>query len=166
MPAGRNRGTMHMKNGLFAMMALALAACGGGAPEGAGGETKPAAAAASTADESVAAVLQSEGTALAQLRFVVESRPVAGETFTVRLVASAGAPVPALQLVAESGALAVVAGSEATLALEANGAGASHPVTLSAARAGLAELTVRLRAADRPETVYVVPLLVAAPAAG
>jgi hypothetical protein len=161
-----------MKNTSVTLMVLALglAACDRSAdpdPAAAPSGSAPAAAApatGSTGSDAVQAVLQTQGTPVAKLQFVLPSRPVAGTPFPLQLHVTAPAPVPELQLAAESSSLAIEPAT-ATLALETPDVAVVHQVMLNAAEPGLVDLLVRLKAADAPEAVYAVPVLVAAAAA-
>lgn len=154
---------------MTAAVLLALAACGRNDEPSAGAAGDPAAAdamagdaAGRRADESVAAVLQSQGTPLATLRFTVPERPVAGQAFTMQLSAAAAQPVENLQLQVESTDLVVTPGT-AELVLDAAQTPVIQDFTLTAAGEGLAELTVRMSGdGGRAETVYAIPVLVAA----
>lgn len=166
--------TFRMKHFLVAMLALALAACGSKGED----EATPAASTAGSrpvavGNDSVAAVLESQGTPAAQLRFLIETRPVAGKQFGLQLIASASEPVPQLLVAIESDQLRFDAASiELDLSQESDAGtartySASHDLLASAREEGLAEVTVRLRAdADSPEAVYVFPVLVARPEPG
>jgi hypothetical protein len=156
-----------MKNAsaVLVAMALALAACDRGGEEqpqatGPAATVAPAGGAVRGSD-AVRAVLQSQGTALAKLEFLIETRPVAGQPFAVKLQLSAAEPQPALQLMAESSAMAV-APESATLALEAANVPVTHELVVTAPKEGLAELIVRLKAGEAPETIYAIPVLIAA----
>lgn len=160
-----------MRTSLVALLLLALAACGRGGsadqPQAAAAGTGTTATAASPAAEAVAAVLQSAGTPLARLQFVIGERPVAGVAFPINLLATAaaGAEPATVRLTAESDGL-ILQEASAVLALGAAGDPATHAVTARAAGEGLYEVTVRLVVdADLPATVYVIPVLVAAAAA-
>jgi hypothetical protein len=156
-----------MKTGalMVAAMALVIAACGGKSEQGT--SAGPAGAAArdsgSRSDDVVSAVLQSPGTPVAKLAFQLETRPVAGTPFPVKLLASATEALPQLQVTIESTSL-VAAPDTAVLMLDAVGTAVGHELTVTARQAGLAELTVRLKA-GAVESVYVIPVLVAAAAA-
>ncbi len=164
-----------MKYLLVATLALMLAACGSKGEDDAGQassatDSRPAAG----GDDSVAAALESQGTAVAQLRFVIDSRPVVGKPFGLQLIASTSAPLPQLHVVIESESLAIAAGAaRLDLMLEEAGSGssrsyrASHELTLTPQAIGLAALSVRLSTGpDAPETLYVIPVLVAKAEAG
>lgn len=164
---GRSGGGVRRFPGVItATLLLALAGCGSNGDEpaasapGTANDAPATDAAGRNGDDSVAAVLQSQGTPLATLRFTVTERPVAGQAFGLQLAATAAQPGD-LMLRVESTDL-VATPETAELALEA-----AQPVTrdftLTATTAGLAELTVRLSGeAGRPETVYAIPVLVAA----
>lgn len=156
-----------MKHFLVATLALVLAACGSkGDDEAAATSTS---APRTAGDDSVLAVLESQGTALAQLRFLIGTRPEVGKPFGVQLIASTSAPIPRLVMVVESEGLAVdAAGVPVELALTEAGSGsgrhysASHDLTAMARGAGLAEIMVRMGASsDSLDMLYVIPVLVA-----
>jgi hypothetical protein len=160
-----------MKNAAVTVvaLALALAACNKAAePDAAASGTvaapAPAGGAAGGGGDAVQAVLQSTGEPVAKLQFVLESRPVAGKPFPLQLHVSAPAPVSELQLAAESPDL-IIAPASATLALPEANTTVVQEIVVTAPREGLMDLHVRLRGADAPETVYAVPVLVAAGAA-
>jgi hypothetical protein len=115
----------------------------------------------------VPAVLQSEGTPVANLAFVVLTRPVVGVQSELRLDFTAAAAVPALQVRAEAMSITIDPATAQTSVLIEAGKTVSHQLKITPQREGLTEITVHLRAgADSTETVYVVPVLVAAMAAG
>lgn len=161
-----------MKYLLVATMALALAACGSKSED----ETASMTSAAGPrpiigGNDSVAAVLDSQGTPVAQLRFVIDTRPVVNKPFRLQLLASATAPVSQIQLTAESDSLLIDPGN-AVLELvqeEAASGGArnysaTHDLDVTAKDPGLAEVFVHLTTGpDTPETRYVIPVLVAKP---
>lgn len=154
---------------MTAAVLLALVACGSNDQSSAGAPGDAALADATAddaarrrADESVAAVLQSQGTPLAALRFTLPERPVAGQPFTMQLSASAAQPVENLLLRVESTDL-VVTPDTAELVLDGAQTPEVQDFTLTAAGEGLTELTVRMSGeVGRPETVYAVPVLVVA----
>lgn len=154
---------------MTAAVLLALVACGsndqssaGAAGDSALADAPGGDAAGRRADESVAAVLQSQGTPLAALRFTLPERPVAGQAFTMQLSASAAQPLESLQLRVESTDL-VVTPDTAELVLDAAQTPVVQDFTLTAAGEGLTELTVRMSGdGSRPETVYAIPVLVLA----
>jgi hypothetical protein len=150
--------------GTILAIAVALVGCGKPDQEGAGSPEPRSPTAADSAErsgagEAVAAVLQSAGTPVAKLSFVVATRPVKGQPFTLQLLASATAPVPALQVTAASGSLEI-SPATAVLALDAAGVTASQDLTVTAQQEGLAELTVRLQSGAGEATVYAIPVLV------
>jgi hypothetical protein len=154
----------------LAVLTLGLVACG----DTPGPESGPNSAVSTQArsatggprgSDAVSAVRLSEGAPVAELEFVIDSRPVAGKPFHVKLQVSAAAPVPALQLAAESTSL-IVAPASATLAIESADQPAVQDLTVTAPAAGLLELGVRLKSGDAPETLYSIPVLVAAAEAG
>lgn len=160
-----------MKNASMTLvvLALGLAACERSPePDPAAAAAGPARATSAPAtgnggSDAVQAVLQSQGSPVAKLQFVLESRPVVGAPFALQLHVSATAPVPELQLAAESSSLSVEPAT-ATLALETPNVAVVQKVMLTAAEPGLVDLLVRLKGADAPEAVYAVPVLVAAAA--
>jgi hypothetical protein len=151
---------------MVATMALVVSACGSkGGGEAADGRATRAAPSASAAEESVAAVRVSQGTPLADLRFVLGSRPEVGKTFHLQVIVS-GATEPQLRLALQSDVLRV---DPAGAALDLTGSGTgtsrvyggSHEFLVVGTQEGLAEVTVRLAAGEgAPETVYSIPLLV------
>jgi hypothetical protein len=152
---------------LVATMALVLSACGSkdGGEAGGGRAAATKTTNASPGDESVAAVQVSQGTPLAQLRFVIAARPEVGKTFRLQLIV-AGATGPALRMALQSEVLRVDP-AEATLDLSGSGTGTartyggSHDFMVVGAQEGLAEVTVRLAEGEgAPETVYSIPVLV------
>lgn len=156
-----------MKNASVTLMVLALglAACDRGAEPDAAAAVPAATApaAAGGGSDAVMAVLQSQGTPVAKLQFVLAARPVAGAPFPLQLHVSAAAPVPELQLAVESAGLTIEPAT-AALALETANVAVVHEVMLTAPQAGLVNVLVRLKGADAPEAVYAVPVLVAAAA--
>jgi hypothetical protein len=157
-----------MNNRLAAILVVALvvAGCSRGEPDGAAGDVAARAPAAPGADV-VAGVLQSSGTPVAKLGFVLGPKPAIGIQSSLRLDISAAAPVPTLQLVAEPDGLALdPATARSTLALAA-GKVVSHELLFTPEREGLSEITVRLRSGEEgSETIYAIPVLVEKPAAG
>jgi hypothetical protein len=148
-------------------IAFALPGCGKNPGQDESGSPEPRAPSAAGsaeragAGDATAAVLHSAGTPVAKLSYVVDSRPVKGQPFTLRLLASAAAPVPALQVTAASGTLEISPAS-GVLALDAAGVTASHDLTVTAQQEGWAELTVRLQSGTGGEAVYAIPVLVMA----
>lgn len=147
-----------------AALLLVLAACGskdGEPANDAGSATSAASAGARAGEEPVTAWVQSAGTPLATLQFLLSERPVVGQPFTLQLSATVTQPVPVLQLQAQSSDLAVDP-QQAELALGDTGRIGEQALTLTAEQPGLAELIVRLSANDAgAETVYAIPVLVA-----
>jgi len=162
-----------MRIALVAMLALALAACGSKTEEAVPAKKHTAAAATHPpADDEVAAVLESTGTALAQLRFVIAERPVVGKPFNLKLIVSATAPLPQLLLTAESNDFLIDPANFPLPLTEAEAASGgreyrgSHDFSVTAAKEGLAELSVHLTVGpDASEALYVIPVLVVKPAA-
>ena len=155
---------------LIATLALLVAACSGKSePTATTHKTvAPTLALSGSGDDAVAAVLESQGKPLAQLGFVIDSRPVVGRAFRLQLLVSATTALPAIQLTTESDVLHIDPPG-AALTLSESGSGgvrtysAQHDFTLTAAQPGLTELTVHLTAdADSPETVYAIPVVVGA----
>ena len=152
-----------MNNRLLAtlVVAIAVSACSG---EKAGGEA-PTAIKAPVAPgaDATAAVLQSGGTALARVAFVLVTKPVVGTSSDLRLDLSATEAVPALQVQTQAETITVdPATAQAVVSLE-SGKTVSHVVRITPQSEGLTRVTVRLRsAADSNETVYDIPVLVAA----
>lgn len=146
-----------------AALLLVLAACGSkddGPVGDAGSGTSAAAAGARSAEELVSAKVQSPGTPVATLQFLLSERPVAGQPFTLQLSVTAAQPVPALHLQAESSDLAVEP-QQAEVAFKDDGRTGEQALTLTADEPGLMELVVRLSSEDaRAETVYAIPVLV------
>jgi hypothetical protein len=154
---------MRKRTGTAAMaaMALVVAACGGSPDEDAAapptGATAPGSG-AQRGEDVVSAVLQSPGVPVAKLAFHIDTRPVVGKPFGVKLLASASQALPELHLTIESSSL-IAAPDTATLALDGSGTAVAHDITVTARQEGLAELTVRLKAGIA-ESVYVIPVLV------
>jgi hypothetical protein len=138
----------------FVAMALALSACGSKSDDDAAGGTQAAPTTANGprggAGDAVAAVLQSEGTPVARLAFVLETRPVVGQPFSIKLEVTAAQPLPALQLSAESASL-ILAPASAVLALPSAEVPVTHELIATSQQEGLAELGVRLKAGEGPE---------------
>jgi hypothetical protein len=159
-----------MKPLLLTVIVVALAGCGtSDRPDAAPDSAASAQAPVVASEAAVAAVLQSAGKPLATVSFVLEGKPVLGTATTLRLNITGPDPVPTLLLSAQGEGLAMdPANAAASLALAEAGAVVSHQLEFTPQRAGLTEIVLRLRDADanNPETVYVVPLLVAAAAAG
>jgi hypothetical protein len=157
-----------MKHVLVATMVLFLTACGrGGGDQAASTTSATGSRPAAAGGDSVAAVLESQGTPLAQVRFVIDTRPEVGKPFHVQLIVSATVSTPPLRLVAESDRL-VLDDANVELKLEAEGTGASraytarHELPVTAQKAGLAEVFVHLTSGEESqETLYAIPLLVA-----
>lgn len=159
-----------MNNRLVAMLvvACAVAGCSRGEQGAAALDAPAAQAPAATRADVVAAVLQSTGTPVAKLGFVLANKPVVGVRSGLRLDVSAAAQVPTLLLRAEAEALAIdPATALASLAL-VDGKAVSHELGFTPQREGLTEITVRLRSDEEggTEAVYVIPVLVEKPAAG
>ena len=164
-----------MKLLLVSIMALMLAACGSnGEDDAAQAYSATGSRPAATGDDSVAAVLDSQGTPVAQLRFLIGTRPMVGAPFRMQLMVSTSAPIPQLLATFESASLSIDGTSSVLqLVLDDTGSGSTlaykgaRDLMLTARNAGLAEVSVRLSTGpDAPETVYVIPVLVADAAAG
>lgn len=161
-----------MKYLLVATLALALAACGSAGDDdaaSAGATTSFRAAAAG--DALVKAVQDSPGTPVAQLQFLIDTRPVVGKPFQVRLIATAASPVSPLRLTAESESLLVDSSSaDLELALDESSAGtsrtykATHDLMVVGRQGGLAVVSVHLSNGPGPaDTIYSIPVLVMEP---
>lgn len=155
-----------MRIGLVVTLALVLCACGSKEEESAANKQAAAKAVAVLGDESVAAVLESQGTPFARLRFLVESRPVVGKPFNLKLTVTTEAPMPQVLVTPES---AVFTATPASVMVALGHPGdtsrqfsASHVFSVTANQEGLAELVVHLAAdGDTPEALYIIPVLVA-----
>jgi hypothetical protein len=152
------------------MLALALAACGSKTEEEGAAQRAAAASAMVAGSDETAAVLESRGTPLAKVRFVVESRPVVGRPFNVKVVVASATPVPQLLVKVTGTNLAVEPASVMLVLGDPVGAGTessnSHTFAVTAEQEGLTELAVHLTTTpDVPETLYLIPLLVSKPGA-
>jgi hypothetical protein len=156
-----------MKTGAMtlAVAALALAACNRNPEPDAATGTAPGAVAtvgaAAGANDAVAAVLKSEGNAVAGLSFLMTERPVVGKPFTVQLLVSAAEAVPSLRVVVESSGLTVTPATS-TLSITEAGKPVTLDLSVTGDKEGLAEITVRLGGDSVAEAVYAVPVLVMA----
>jgi glucose/arabinose dehydrogenase len=156
-----------MRIAVVAMLALVLAACGSKTENEAAAQKRAATASAQAPDsEEVAAVLESTGTPLAKVSFVIESRPVVGRAFNVKVIVSSTTPVPQMLVAIKAGELVVEPASVMLVLGEAASGGGekvnSQTFLVTAPKEGLAELGVRLTTdADTPETLYIIPILVA-----
>ena len=150
-----------------AMLALVLAACGSKTEDEAAAQKRAASASAQVpGSEEVAAVLDSTGTPLAKVRFVIESRPVVGKTFSLKVIVSSTTPVPQMLMAIKADEFTIEPASVMLVLGEAAGGGSekvnSQTFSIVAAKEGLAEIAVHLTTdADAPETLYMVPVLVA-----
>lgn len=155
---------------MTALLAATLAACGGDAPADAGAPgpstgASPATGVERAGRDAVAAVLQSSGTPLASLWFELPSRPVAGQPFALKLLASAPQPVPQLNVSVESPDL-IVTPAAGTLALPTAQEPAAMELAITGQNEGMAELIVRLTGGEgSSEAVYAIAVYVTAPAA-
>lgn len=156
-----------MNNRLLATLIAGFVVSGCSGEKADGSAPAAARAPAEAGADAVAAVLQSAGTPIAKLGFALVVRPVVGAQSELRLDLSSLAAVPVLEIRAE--AQNITLDPATALASVAIGAGqtVSHQVRLTPQREGLTEITVRLRAdPGSTETVYLIPVLVAATAAG
>jgi hypothetical protein len=157
-----------MRIGLVAMLVLVLAACGSQTDENAAKRTAGNSVKTQGSDE-VAAVLESAGAPVAKVQFVIESLPVVGKPFNVKVVVSSATPVPQLRLSVTSAGFTIEPPTVLLVLADAgNGGGNINTQTFSvtAQQEGLSELAVHLATdADAPETLYKIPLLVTKPAA-
>jgi hypothetical protein len=160
-----------MNNRLVAVLVVVLAVAGCGknkqADNAAAAGAMARAPVAAGAD-AVAAVLQTPGTPVAKLGFVVVTRPVLGAQSGLRLDVTSAVPAALLASAEGDGVVIDAATARTSLAFVTGGSTVSHELKLTPQREGLAEVTVRLRSTepDSVETVYVVPVLVARAAAG
>lgn len=154
---------MRTRTAAILLLSVALCACerqsGSGEPRG--GNAAPAATTQRTGDDAAPAVRQSAGTPVAQLSYVIEARPVAGQPFAVKLQASAATPVPELQVLVSAEEM-IVAPEAGTIAIEKAGTPVTHELIVTAPQPGLTLLNVRLKAGEGAETVYAVPVLIGA----
>lgn len=149
------------------VMSMLLAACSGGDGEaGSSAQGADGAGAAGSATraggETVAAVLQTPGTALAAVRYQVGGRPVVGQPFPVTLSISAAQAVPVLNVRLESRELEV-SPAAAQLVLSGGDEAATLELTVTARQPGLAELVARLSVGGATESLHAIPVLVPAP---
>ncbi|HXC60366.1 MAG TPA: hypothetical protein VN645_13715 [Steroidobacteraceae bacterium] len=159
-----------MRYGLLLLVALSVAGCSRDPSTSTTTGTTKASDGnrAATADESVAAVLQTSGRAAVSLRFVITSKPAAGVATPVRLDFTAADPIAQLAVRAEGAGLTIdAAGATAMLALTEAGKTVSHTVMVTPQAAGFSELLVHaLPPGDgAAEIVYAIPLMAEAPAA-
>ena len=114
--------------------------------------------AAPTAEDSVAAVLQSSGRPQVAVRFAVEGKPVVGTPTPVRLDVSGDPGSLALRLQGEGLAIDPAG---ATLVLGDDRKPVSQTVTVNPRAAGIVELIVNIQPpGEAREVVYAIPLLV------
>lgn len=155
---------MRTRTAAILLLSVALCACGrqsgSGEPEGAG-TPAPTTSTQRTGDDAAPAVLQSTGAPVAQLSYIIDTRPVVAEPFTVKLRASSATPVPELQVLASAEEM-IIAPEAGTIAIEKADAPATHELIVTAPRPGLTLLNVRLKSGEGAETVYAVPVLVSA----
>jgi hypothetical protein len=145
---------------------LALAGCGSREDAQPAGEAASGTSSGSTAisqgDDSVAAVLQSQGTPLATVRFTLPEKPVAGRSFPLQLAVTSSQGGASLRLSLESEGLQVSPPS-AELDFSPSNTTRTQDLTLTATEAGIMDLTVRLTGGEgAAETVYVIPVMVEA----
>jgi hypothetical protein len=154
-----------MDNRLSGLLVVVLAVAGCSGEKVSSNAPSAAKAPAAAGAEAAAAVLQSVGTPIAKLGFVVVTKPMVQTQSDLRLDLSAVEVVPELQVITEGEAIAIdPATAKASVSLEA-GKTASHVVRLTPQREGLTRVVVRLRSgAGIAETVYDIPVLVSAAA--
>ena len=155
-----------MRIGLVAALALLLCACGSKDEDGAADKQAAATAVKTLGDESVAAVKESPGTPVARLRFLVESRPVVGKPFNVKLTLAGDQHVPQLLVRPESTALDSTPERVMVSLGQAGDTGreftAVQVFSLVANQEGLVELAVHLTVeGEATGTLYLIPILVA-----
>lgn len=157
-----------MRIGLVATLALALCACGSKEDDSATSTQAATNAVAALGDESVAAVKESPGTPVARLRFLLESRPVVGKPFNVKLTMAGDEHVPQLLVRPESTAL--LATPERVMVALGHAGDTTREFTavqvfsLIANQEGLLELAVNLTVeGEATSTVYLIPILVSKP---
>jgi hypothetical protein len=148
------------------VMALALGGCDRdaeeSAPAAAQGSVAPTVGAERGAADAVAAVMQSQGGPATQLSFLIETRPVVGKPFAVKLYLSAAEAMPGLQLSVEPGNL-ISTPASGTLNITGPGQAAEQDLVVTAQQAGLWELAVSIRSPDvAAATVYKIPVMVSA----
>jgi hypothetical protein len=151
------------------LLVLCLAACGR-EPDATTAGTTAAPAAGARGDDTVTAVLQSQGKPAVALRFLLEGRPVPGAASSLRLDLSSSEPDQQLALRVHGEGLEVDAATgTATVTLAEAGKVVSHTLSFTPTAAGLTELVVRIQPPGEgaTEIVYAIPVLVdgAAPAA-
>ena len=157
-----------MNKRLLAVLGVVLAVAGCGKSDNtdkAAGAQSAARATVVPGADAVAAVLQSAGTPIAKVGFVVLTKPVVGVQSALRLDLTA--PEPAV--VPEGDGLVVdPASARADVSLVTAGATVNHELKFTPQREGLSEVTVRLHSGDSgtPETTYVIPVLATKAAAG
>jgi glucose/arabinose dehydrogenase len=155
-----------MRIGLVAALALLLCACGTKEEEGATNKQAAAAAVATLGDESVAAVKESQGVPVARLRFLIESRPVVGKPFNVKVTLAGDQHVPQLLVRPESTALVATPERVMVSLGHAGDTGSEFTAvqvfSLIANQEGLVELAVHLTVdGEANGALYLIPILVA-----
>jgi hypothetical protein len=147
------------------VMALALGGCNRQGEEPAAeasGTPSPAGGGERGAADAVAAVMQSQGGPATHMSFLIDTRPVAGKPFAVKLYLSAAEAMPGLQLTVESGNL-ISTPASATLNIVGPAQAVEQDLVVTAQQAGLWELAVSIRSPDvAAATVYKIPVMVSA----
>jgi PBP1b-binding outer membrane lipoprotein LpoB len=155
-----------MNKRLLAVLVVTLMASGCSREKAEGGAASITKTSTPAGSEPVAAVLQSTGTPVAKLGFVLVTQPVVGRQSELRLDLSSATTIGALQVRTESESFNIDSTTaQASVKVEA-GQTATHDVKLIPKSAGLTQVTVRLQSDDGSEAVYAIPVLVAATAAG
>ncbi len=156
-----------MKTRVVVLVLLALASCGRSDQPEKSSIAKSAAKAAPATVDSVAAVLQSTGTQVARVNFMLDAQPLLGAPAKLRLDISAVEAVSLLLAVEADGLDIDPDSARGSVVLTGGGTVTSRDLLFTAQREGLLEIVVRLRKAeaDSIDTVYAIPVLIA-PAAG
>ncbi|MEO6186053.1 MAG: hypothetical protein ABIP38_05705 [Steroidobacteraceae bacterium] len=157
-----------MKTRVVVLVLLALAGCGRGDEPGKSTTAKTAAKAPPATVDAVAAVLQSTGTPVARMNFMLPAKPLVGAPAKMRLDVSA-AEAASLLITVEADGLAIDPDSaRGSLVLTGGGTVTSRELLFTAEREGLLEIVVRLRKAetDSIDTVYAIPVLIGPAASG
>jgi hypothetical protein len=151
--------------GLLSLLTLVLCACDDrtAADRESAKPATVASAAVTAVEEAVAAVKTSNGAPLAQLKFVLPTRPLAGIPFPIKLLVTAAKTPTGLALKPESVELKADP-LVTSLGFSDENPTAVQEFMLTAQQAGLMELTVHvIEDPEAPPTTYVVPILVAEP---
>ncbi len=154
------------RTGLLSLLTLVLCACEDKAAADKA-SARPAAVVANAAvtvvEEAVAAVRTSSGAPLAQLKFVLPTRPLVGIPFQIKLLVTAAKTPSGLALKPESAGFKADP-LAASLVFSDEQPTVVQEFMLTALQPGLMELVVHVVAdPETPETTYVVPILVAEP---